>query len=131
MSNIGHFVLLNENQEEPFKKLYGLRIDQQVTISRLSSYNYLSLYNNESTVKGEYILFFGRITSYKGLQILLPAMERVHLNYPNVKLVIAGSGKFSVDVSRYEVLDYIEIRNPRQRTCRIDKRLLVCSSSIY
>ena len=111
MSNIGHFVLLKENQEEAFKKLYGLRNDQQVSISRLSSYNYLSLYNEKNTVKGEYILFFGRIASYKGLQILLPAMERVHLNHPNVRLVIAGSGKFSVDVSRYEVLDYIEIRN--------------------
>lgn len=37
------------------------------------------------------LLFFGRITSYKGLDILLKAYQKVHSTYP-IQLIIAGEG---------------------------------------
>ncbi|MFT3980250.1 MAG: glycosyltransferase family 4 protein [Ferruginibacter sp.] len=40
----------------------------------------------------EYILFFGRISAYKGLGLLLEAMQQVWEQYPHEKLLIAGGG---------------------------------------
>jgi glycosyltransferase involved in cell wall biosynthesis len=39
------------------------------------------------------ILFFGRISAYKGIEYLIEAFRIVKKNYPNLKLIIAGSGK--------------------------------------
>lgn len=39
------------------------------------------------------ILFFGRITPYKGLSVLLGAIDKIRDNIPNIKLVIAGEGE--------------------------------------
>lgn len=41
---------------------------------------------------GQTILFFGRISRYKGIGILLKAMESVFASCPGVRLVIAGRG---------------------------------------
>lgn len=41
------------------------------------------------------ILFVGRITPYKGLEILLRAMEILKQEFPQLKLVIAGKGEIS------------------------------------
>ena len=70
------------------------------------------MYRNDiAKNKINYILFFGRITPYKGIDYLLRAMKIVHSYFPDVKLVIAGKGNFSFDISEYLELDYIEIRN--------------------
>ena len=46
---------------------------------------------------------------YKGIEYLLEAMSLVHKDYPRLKLVIAGSGKFYFDVSKYTRNDYVKI----------------------
>lgn len=38
------------------------------------------------------ILFFGRITPYKGLDVLLRAFKNVHTQFPQARLTIAGEG---------------------------------------
>ena len=38
-------------------------------------------------------------------------MVRVHEAYPDVSLIVAGSGTFHFDISKYETFDYIEFRN--------------------
>ena len=58
-----------------------------------------------------YLLFFGRISPYKGVEYLLQAMEIVHRTHSNVKVIVAGSGKMYFDSTKYENLDYVEIRN--------------------
>ncbi|MFZ1529823.1 MAG: glycosyltransferase family 4 protein [Ferruginibacter sp.] len=40
----------------------------------------------------KYLLFFGRISKYKGLNLLLDAMETVWKEFPGEQLVIAGGG---------------------------------------
>lgn len=45
-----------------------------------------------------YLLFFGRIDQYKGLEVLLKAMSRIVVEMPDVKLFIAGNG----DISKYQ-----------------------------
>lgn len=57
------------------------------------------------------VLFFGRISKYKGIEYLLEAMKIVHKKYPQVKVVIAGKGEFAFDITQYQELDYVEFRN--------------------
>jgi glycosyltransferase involved in cell wall biosynthesis len=51
---------------------------------------YKSFDSDEHFISGEYILFYGRIAKYKGIDYLLKAYNKLKTN---VKLVIAGSGE--------------------------------------
>lgn len=62
--------------------------------------------NVESMRKPElqdYVLFFGRLSKYKGIPSLLDAMPEVWMEFPKAKLVIAGSGSLP-EVNHHEVL---------------------------
>lgn len=63
-----------------------------------------------SSIQSPYILFFGGISKYKGLDLLLEAMVLVHQKNSNLKLIVAGGGKLWFDISPYERLDYIDLR---------------------
>jgi glycosyltransferase involved in cell wall biosynthesis len=110
---IPRFVILNKAQRRQFLACYHLS-DTQVKDSRLSCYTYLrTVAPQEAGIppRGSFILFAGKISPYKGLDYLLPAMEQVHRLCPDCRLIVAGSGKFHFDVSRYQQFDYIDIRN--------------------
>lgn len=64
-----------------------------------------------SNVASKYILFFGYISPYKGLEYLCEAMNEVHKQYPDVKLVIAGGGKIYFNWQPFQNKDYIILRN--------------------
>ena len=110
---IPRLIILNQAQRKKFLEFYHLP-EHRVFNSRLSSYNYLHTISPDYTnvpKETTYILFSGRISPYKGLDFLLPAMERVHETCPDCRLIIAGGGKFHFDISQYQSLDYIDIRN--------------------
>lgn len=104
-------ILLNNKTIAEFCTRYSIP-ESKIALSQLCVFDYLEQipYINPN-IKEKYILFFGQIASYKGLDLLLPAMKRVHERHPDWKLVVAGGGKFYFDISEYENLDYIEIRN--------------------
>lgn len=90
---VKNYVLLNSMQENEFvvkNKLGGARIYQ----ASLGVYTCLKEFkNNQSLMEGEdYVLFFGRISPYKGVEYLIHAMSLIHKGFPNLKLVIAGGG---------------------------------------
>jgi len=43
--------------------------------------------------KGQYVLFFGRIWEYKGLEYLIQAEPLIRATIPEIKIVIAGEGE--------------------------------------
>lgn len=103
------YLLLNKTFVNRFAKHYGKNI-KQIFVSRLGSYDVLGLFpDGKRTDLDNYILFFGTINRYKGIEYLLEAMSLVHKDYPRLKLVIAGSGKFYFDVSKYTRNDYVKI----------------------
>lgn len=107
-----HFILLNTSQRDEFIKYYKIKNHKQnIYSSKLSCYNYLKAYVSDIKFEYKYILFFGKIYSYKGLQYLFPAMKLVHEQHPDIKLLVAGSGDFCFDIKEYEHLDYIIIKN--------------------
>ena len=109
---VPHFIILNKAQRETFLSFYRLP-SSAVIDSRLSCYTYLNMVEPDMTTVPEqkYILFAGKISKYKGVEYLLEAMKKVHETFPDIKLVVAGGGKYHFDISEYAALPYIDIRN--------------------
>ncbi len=47
---------------------------------------------------GNSVLFFGRITTYKGLKYLLGSLDYLKAKIPSIKIIIAGEGKIELDL---------------------------------
>ena len=107
-------VLLNEKQKNDFIKEYGVP-SCNIYINRLGVYtalNYLSACQHKNDVsKEKYILFFGHISQYKGIDTLCEAMMKIHEVIPDLKCVIAGKGDLYFDYSAYKDCDYIILKN--------------------
>ena len=109
-------VLLNQVQKQDFMDQYHVD-DERIIINRLGIYDSINVYRRnlsleeDDTSHQKKILFFGRISPYKGIEYLLKAMNNVHIRYPNVICTIMGSGSFYFDITEYLNLPYIEIIN--------------------
>lgn len=110
-STADSLILLSDPHVEAFCKEYA--IDRaKIRMSSLGEYDCMrSLESGKAEVGSPYILFFGQIQSHKGIDDLLAAMVKVHERHPEVKLVIAGKGKFHFDIEPYKRLGYVEFRN--------------------
>lgn len=105
-----HFIILNAAQKDECIAINHLE-NKHIYDSRLGRYDYLRMYLQPQANDYNYFLFFGQIASNKGIDYLLEAMKCVHEHYPNMRLVVAGKGEFSFDISAYRQLDYVEFRN--------------------
>lgn len=111
ISRFDKIILLNDVQKDGFIKKYCVNYEKVMT-NKLGAYNVISgITSSETNLNFKYILFFGYISGYKGLEYLCEAMPMVHEKHPEVKLLIAGGGKIYFDWAPYENLDYIELRN--------------------
>lgn len=110
---INNLILLNQSQINDFIEVYKIKKTRtNIYQSSLSCYTYLKMYDvNEIKVRQPYILFFGNVTGYKGLDYLFPAMKKVHVKCPDLKLVAAGGGKYYFNIEEYENCSYMDIRN--------------------
>lgn len=109
-SYVKRFLLLNKKENKLFEKGYGVN-PEYIYNSHLGYYDMLHMYGNKTLQKQNYILFFGRISPYKGIEYLLKAMLIVHEVFPETRVIIAGKGKYNFDIEPYEHLDYIEFIN--------------------
>lgn len=102
-----HFVLLNKIQAHSFMEKYSVT-EKKITYSSLVKFDSITkIQPSDSTIIGKYIIFFGQIIPYKGLEYLLESMMSVHKCLPDLKLVVAGGGELYFDSSKYQDLDYI------------------------
>lgn len=109
--NVPAFVLLNKQQREKFSRTYHLN-PNQILNNRLGVYdNVVSFVKSDATVKKNNVLFFGRISPYKGLEYLCKAMMKVKEQVPDATLTIAGGGKMYFDISSYEKKEWVKIIN--------------------
>lgn len=106
------FILLNHTQLKKFEQYYRIP-SKKILESRLSIYSYLKTVRPSINKKpsNQYILFFGKISKYKGLEYLFQAMKRVNKVYSDCHLIVAGSGKYPFNINDYRDIGYIEIRN--------------------
>lgn len=110
MKAVPHFILLNQTQRAAFIQEYHLD-ESQVFNSRLSIYTHLKDTTPILPVSSDYVLFFGGISTHKGVDDLCIAMQQVHRILPQLKLVIAGSGTLYFDTKPYEEAGFLELYN--------------------
>lgn len=106
-------ILLNEIQKEDFISEYK-EDPNKIYTSFLSVYDYLTCFNQNTERSNEFnILFFGRISPYKGVKYLLDAFVDILQRHKdlNIKLTIAGSGDFDFDINFYKNYPQIKIIN--------------------
>lgn len=104
-------LLLNTTQKEDFIKQYHLN-RKKIGISKLSEYESLRFSEEKKIdVNTPYVLFFGRISPYKGIEYLCESMKIVHKEIPNLHCIIAGNGKMYFDYSSYKNESYITFIN--------------------
>lgn len=104
-------VLLNEKQKDEFCELYRVKSDK-ICINRLGIYENIGhMASDIEEIPNCNVLFFGRISQYKGIEYLCEAMELVHKEIPDARLTIAGSGKIYFDIEKYLRQGYIHLIN--------------------
>ncbi|MFM1969274.1 MAG: hypothetical protein RL152_651 [Bacteroidota bacterium] len=72
-----------------FKKLYKIS---------LMPYHFITQYANDKSLRGKYILFFGRLSAYKGIDLLLKAIPDVLKTHPDEQFVIAGNPETNIHI---------------------------------
>jgi len=103
-------VLLNQIQKSEFCSYYKIP-STKIMINKMGYFDYMEMLKVKSHIEKPYVLFFGYIVSYKGLEYLCQAMLEVHKKFPKLKLVIAGGGKIYFDYEPYKNLDYFILKN--------------------
>lgn len=80
-------------------------------VLKMSPYSYYDKYWNGEKLTGEHILFFGRLSQYKGIDVLVKAMDLVSRDFPSERLIIAGRSingykidpKYSAERKQYDI----------------------------
>lgn len=113
MRMVKRFVLLNNKQKDLFCDTYKVK-PNQILVNRLGVYdNICAFVDNDSMGRpsSHNVLFFGRISPYKGIEYLCQAMVKVKEQVPDATLTIAGGGKMYFDVTPYKNMKWVEIIN--------------------
>lgn len=97
---IKNYIILNKNQKEDFISYYHLK-GKRIFDSRLGVYTYFADEVVTKPSESNYILFFGQINSYKGLDVLCEAMRKVKQKIPSLNLIVAGKGTLYFDIDSY------------------------------
>ena len=107
------FLLLNETQKEEFIKKQGIP-SHKVYTSFLSEYEFYHIFDNYSVTRKNnhfHLLFFGRISPYKGISYLLEACSRLLDEGKSIEVTVAGKGTFDFDIKKYSQYKKIHIIN--------------------
>ena len=73
----------------------ALKINKKCYVIPHGDYSFFLNYKNDViNEKENTILFFGRIEDYKGLEYLIRSIPYISTDFPDIKLIIAGSGDF-------------------------------------
>ncbi len=107
------YQIIIQNQSD-YKNIINLYPSKKNKINIIPFKN-LSIYKNfiknyVPSIKSD-ILFFGRISEYKGIKYLLEAIKIVKLTLPNIRVLIAGKGKIDKSLIEKDVIDNVMVIN--------------------
>ena len=105
VNSVDYFIVMSESVQ---RDMSGFTKNQPVTLVRHPIYdNYGELISRSEAAKklnldpsATYLLFFGFIRDYKGLDLLIAAMDDVYFKENNIKLIIAG--EYYKDADQYK-----------------------------
>jgi glycosyltransferase involved in cell wall biosynthesis len=130
-SFISKKILLNTSQRDEFIARNKFK-SKNIFNSSLGPYTHLSQLARENGRKpSNNILFFGRISPYKGIEYLIRAVKQLAMEIPDIKLTIAGQGNFWFDISEIRDSKNFEIINefiPTQQLIQLlnEAEMVVC-----
>jgi len=126
---IPKIILLNGKQKKKFVEHYHLH-GKTILENKLGVYTSLNFLSTKSRQvhSRPYILFFGRISPYKGVDVLCEAMTILRKKNTDIDCIIAGSGKLYFDISQYEHNDNIIFIN---RYINTDELSSLISNSLF
>ena len=103
---IKHFILHNKLSEYQFIKKYNLQ-EKDFSVVPLGVYDVYKEYIKKRIPEEEKtILFFGRISPYKGLEIFIKSAKLVCDRISHVRFIIAGR-----PISNYQIPNFCELPN--------------------
>ena len=110
------FLFYSQFAKQQFEGHYK-KIRKPKQVLQMSPYGFLRQLVNKAPIDKRHILFFGRISPYKGIDQLLKAMPAVLQEFPNERLIIAGKM-----VPGFELNQNI-INTFRSNICLIEKHI--------
>ena len=111
MQSVHKFVLLNNKQKDRFCETYRV-YSKQILINRLGVYDNIRTFISSQVPSYTHnVLFFGRISPYKGIEYLCEAMMMVREQVADATLTIAGGGKMYFDIEPYQKQDWVKVIN--------------------
>jgi glycosyltransferase involved in cell wall biosynthesis len=104
-------IIQNKSDYDEILRLYPNKKDK----INLIPFKCLSIFKeflniDASLVKSD-ILFFGRISKYKGLKYLVDAIEIVRKTYPSIRVLIAGAGNMEKELPKIKINGNIKVIN--------------------
>lgn len=130
MKLVKYFVLLNSKQKDKFCQTYKLN-SKRILINRLGIYDNIQIFTKHNITSNPHnVLFFGRISPYKGIEYLCQAMIEVRKHIPDASLTIAGGGKIYFDIEPYREYNWINIQNRYIEMQELAQLLQKCSISV-
>lgn len=83
-------------------------LHNRTAILKLLPYTYINNFKKNITKQEKYILYFGRISPYKGLDLLVNASDYISQHYPSLRIYIAGKshGDYNIDIKGKNNIQY-------------------------
>jgi glycosyltransferase involved in cell wall biosynthesis len=92
------FLFYSQFARKQFEDHYKRRKNQKMVL-KMSPYGFLKNLVKEEETEKKHILFFGRLSQYKGIDDLLQAMPEVFREFPDEQLIIAGKRHPGFDIN--------------------------------
>jgi glycosyltransferase involved in cell wall biosynthesis len=110
---------------EKFRKCYP---NKQVFVIPHGEYGRFQGTTNDVPEEPDTLLFFGRITMYKGIDILIKAMKDVWSARPQTRLIIAGNGDLKalgIDTTGEDRIEVLNSYIPNEEVSKLFQRASV------
>ena len=127
-----HFILHNQKQLPTFRQQYGIR-PKQCHYVPLGPYEVFTLFADgpAPATESHTVLFYGRISPYKGVEYLIKAARKVRRRLPSLRVIIAGKPNYDLDTKSLERDDTFEFHDgyiPNDQLAQLIRRsaLVVC-----
>lgn len=107
-----HYILHNQEQLPEFERMYRIRKGRTHFIP-FGPLDIFRIFKDGQDIKQEAktILFWGRISPYKGIEYLVKASKRAKKEIPGLKVIVAGKPNYPLDTTELEGDPVFEFRN--------------------
>lgn len=124
-----HFILHNRQQLPVFREKYGIRPERCHYVP-LGPYEVFTLFENgpPPTPEPQTVLFYGRISPYKGVEYLVEAAQHVRKHIPSLRVIVAGKPNYPLETETLEQDDTFEFLNgyvPNDQLAQLIRRAAV------